>query len=323
METKNNREEIKESNIDHKTIELGNKEEINKKLGSMEESLKPQSSNNVNENKQSELPKDTNGDSIKEKTNEGNNDAKKAEVSIEGKEEKLDNKEEINNKLKSIEESLKPPEASNADRNTECKSANDHDVKDTKLTGNEQGKNRDLNVVDKKIDSESGKSSEDCATNKRVAASSDTVKNESPKKWDTNNAEIDIKEEPQKQNVETEDTKKNDVTDNKQYEGTNNVKNPVIDNMKTRLPNDQLNSPSRRGNAPISKIDNNPVEIHHEGQKPDGPFHEMTKTDHRRGENYKKNHPDYDQPSKIDRKEFDKQKKEYWKNEWDDGRWDE
>ena len=47
----------------------------------------------------------------------------------------------------------------------------------------------------------------------------------------------------------------------------------------------------------------------------------MKKQDHRLGENYKKNHPHYNEKSKINRSQFAQQKKKYWENEWDTGRW--
>jgi len=47
----------------------------------------------------------------------------------------------------------------------------------------------------------------------------------------------------------------------------------------------------------------------------------MTRTDHRGGANYKKNHSNTGQnPSKIDRKTFSKQRTKHWKKEWDSGR---
>ncbi|WP_433958713.1 HNH/ENDO VII family nuclease [Cytobacillus horneckiae] len=72
--------------------------------------------------------------------------------------------------------------------------------------------------------------------------------------------------------------------------------------MQTRLPNSEINQPVKRGNAPTSKKDGKPIEIHHNEQSPDGPFHEMHRTDHRLGENYKLNHPNLGSPSKINRK---------------------
>jgi hypothetical protein len=60
------------------------------------------------------------------------------------------------------------------------------------------------------------------------------------------------------------------------------------------------------------------VEIHHEGQKPNGPFKEMSKAEHRGKGNDKVNHPEKSTPSKIDRKEFQKARTAYWKKEYPD-----
>lgn len=50
----------------------------------------------------------------------------------------------------------------------------------------------------------------------------------------------------------------------------------------------------------------------------------MTRRDHRGGENFKKNHPNTgENPSQIDRKKFDKDKKQYWRDQWDSGRFDD
>ena len=95
----------------------------------------------------------------------------------------------------------------------------------------------------------------------------------------------------------------------------------VSKNMKERIPNDELDPPTERGKAPTSKKDGKPIEIHHDEQSPEGPFYEKTRTDHRLGENYKKNHPHYNEKSKINRSQFAQQKKKYWENEWDTGRW--
>jgi len=97
--------------------------------------------------------------------------------------------------------------------------------------------------------------------------------------------------------------------------------NPVKENMKNRIPNEQITPPIKRGNAPTSNQDGKPVEIHHEGQNSDGPFQELSRTNHRGGDNYKLNHPNYNKPSEIDRTEFGRQKVDYWKGEWDSGRW--
>lgn len=97
--------------------------------------------------------------------------------------------------------------------------------------------------------------------------------------------------------------------------------NPVIDNMKNKVPNNEVTAPSKKGNAPISNKDGEPIEIHHNEQEPLGPFNEMHPSDHRYGDNYKKNHPNYNKRSKIDRIQFGKWKREYWEKEWENGRW--
>jgi RHS repeat-associated protein/uncharacterized repeat protein (TIGR01451 family) len=89
-----------------------------------------------------------------------------------------------------------------------------------------------------------------------------------------------------------------------------------------RMPPNRIDSPpTQRGNAPTGD-DGNPVELHHRGQQPGSPLDEMTQTDHRIGDNYAKNHPNTGQEnSKIDRGKWGNQQKNYWKNEWDRGRW--
>ncbi|UPZ36526.1 hypothetical protein MUB18_20785 [Sphingobacterium sp. PCS056] len=78
-----------------------------------------------------------------------------------------------------------------------------------------------------------------------------------------------------------------------------------------------LDPPTKPGNAPTFKSDGQPVEIHHVGQNPKGPFKEMSKKDHRLGENYLKNHPKGQTPlTKQERKEFNSARKEYWKKEF-------
>jgi len=70
----------------------------------------------------------------------------------------------------------------------------------------------------------------------------------------------------------------------------------------------------REGKAPMGK-DGKPVELHHEGQAAEGNLEEMTQSEHRLGDNLKKNHPDIgQQPSQIDRAKFRKQREHYWKN---------
>ena len=91
---------------------------------------------------------------------------------------------------------------------------------------------------------------------------------------------------------------------------------PIIIKEEDKIPRDQLNPPDKPGNAPTFKKDDKPVEIHHEQQSPDGPFKEMHPKDHRGTGNDKVNHPDKTKPSKINRKDFTKQKKAYWKKEF-------
>ena len=83
-----------------------------------------------------------------------------------------------------------------------------------------------------------------------------------------------------------------------------------------KIDRDKLDPPSRPGKAPTFKDDKKPVEIHHEGQNPSGPFKEMHWQDHRGQGNDKKNHPNKSQSSTIDRKAFNEAKKQYWKKEY-------
>jgi hypothetical protein len=91
---------------------------------------------------------------------------------------------------------------------------------------------------------------------------------------------------------------------------------PINIPQENKIPRDQLNPPTTPGNAPTFKKDGKPVEIHHEGQNPNGPFREMHPNDHRGKGNDKVNHPFKGQPSKIDRGEFKLQKEDYWKKEF-------
>lgn len=109
----------------------------------------------------------------------------------------------------------------------------------------------------------------------------------------------------------------------KQVKKVVNKVNPKGLKVGNKIPNKKLKAPpSKRGNAPIGS-DDYPVELHHRGQKPDSLLDEMTRTDHRLGDNYKKNHPNTGQnPSNIDRKQWKKEQKDYWNKEWDDGRFE-
>jgi hypothetical protein len=104
--------------------------------------------------------------------------------------------------------------------------------------------------------------------------------------------------------------------------GANELKGAGINGGDNVLDDDLLGPPKKRGNAPIGE-DGQPVELHHRTQTPDGPIDEMTRTDHRGKGNYKKNHSNTGQDkSKIDRGEFDKQRRNYWNDQWDQGRFD-
>mgnify|MGYP003195563758 FL=1 len=46
----------------------------------------------------------------------------------------------------------------------------------------------------------------------------------------------------------------------------------VSKNIKERISNDELNPPTKRGNAPTSKKDGKPIEIHHDNQNPNDHF---------------------------------------------------
>ena len=83
-----------------------------------------------------------------------------------------------------------------------------------------------------------------------------------------------------------------------------------------KIDRNDLEPPSKHGNAPTFKKDGTSVEIHHKDQKREGPFKEMHWKDHRGKDNDSVNHPNKGGKSEVDRKEFDKAKKEYWKKEY-------
>ncbi|MEO0685404.1 MAG: HNH/ENDO VII family nuclease, partial [Cyanobacteria bacterium J06649_11] len=86
---------------------------------------------------------------------------------------------------------------------------------------------------------------------------------------------------------------------------------------ENKIDRNLLNKPTRRGNAAKFKSDGTSVEIHHEGQNPNGPLREMHWRDHRGAGNDGINHPNKGSASRIDRKQFDKDRRSYWKNEYD------
>ena len=69
----------------------------------------------------------------------------------------------------------------------------------------------------------------------------------------------------------------------------------------------------QQGKAQVGK-DGKPVELHHEGQQTNGQTREMTQTEHRGGENFKKNHPNTgQQPSQINRNQANQARRKHWK----------
>ena len=78
---------------------------------------------------------------------------------------------------------------------------------------------------------------------------------------------------------------------------------------ENQIPREKLNSPTKPGNAPTFTTDGKSVEIHHENQNPNGPFREIHPDVHRKIPNPIKQ-------SKIDRKKFAKDRRNYWKKEF-------
>ncbi|MBS1947144.1 MAG: hypothetical protein JST47_05210 [Bacteroidetes bacterium] len=83
-----------------------------------------------------------------------------------------------------------------------------------------------------------------------------------------------------------------------------------------KISRDLLNPPANPGDAPTFKEDGTPVELHHVGQSATGPYQELHWKDHRGKGNDKVNHPKKGDPSNIDRKGFQRQRREYWRNEY-------
>jgi RHS repeat-associated protein len=91
---------------------------------------------------------------------------------------------------------------------------------------------------------------------------------------------------------------------------------PIYVPPEYKVSRDILNPPANAGDAPTFKKDGTPVELHHVGQSPTGPYQEMHWKEHRGKGNDKINHPDKGEPSKIDRRGFQRQRREYWNNEY-------
>lgn len=75
-----------------------------------------------------------------------------------------------------------------------------------------------------------------------------------------------------------------------------------------------------RAEAGLSPINKNgeTIELHHIGQKNDGPFAELTTDEHRSKENYSVLH-DTTKQSEIDRIEFSNERSEHWKSRANEG----
>ncbi len=91
---------------------------------------------------------------------------------------------------------------------------------------------------------------------------------------------------------------------------------PIYVPPADKISRDILNPPAQPGQAPTFKEDGTPVELHHVGQSPTGPYKEMHWREHRGKGNDKANHPDKGEPSNIDRRGFQRQRREYWNNEY-------
>lgn len=93
-----------------------------------------------------------------------------------------------------------------------------------------------------------------------------------------------------------------------------------------KLPDaDITEAPGARGQAPIGK-DGHPIELHHAEQASGNAssLQEITRTDHRLGDNYKKNHLNTGQEaSTVNRVEFSRIRRTYWAEEWDSGRFND
>lgn len=93
-----------------------------------------------------------------------------------------------------------------------------------------------------------------------------------------------------------------------------------VDGRKALIRDDiDFNSPENiarlDGKPPKSPVNKNGevIELHHVGQNPDAPFAELTRKQHRSEGNYDILHDtSTDYVSKIDRKVFAKEKRDYW-----------
>ena len=100
----------------------------------------------------------------------------------------------------------------------------------------------------------------------------------------------------------------------KQGMGETNTGSEAVGSDKAGKPyaNTEENRAKTAAGKPPIGTDGHPVELHHPDQDPNKPVQEMTRTEHRLGENYKKNHPHLG-PININRSKFRTQKRRYWK----------
>ena len=101
--------------------------------------------------------------------------------------------------------------------------------------------------------------------------------------------------------------------------GANLIKDVnVTDGTKPYQATPENQDRMQEGKAPVGN-DGHPVELHHDGQTTNSPTKEMTRTDHRLGDNFKKNHSNTgQQQSQMDRNQAAKQRREHWKNKAND-----
>ena len=96
---------------------------------------------------------------------------------------------------------------------------------------------------------------------------------------------------------------------------------PTLNGGK-RIDNTQIKyAPDKRGNAPIGE-DGHPIELHHTDQSAgnSSPLNEMTRTDHRLGDNYRQNHTNTGgSESTVDRNEFKSIKRKHFTSEFEKG----
>ena len=75
--------------------------------------------------------------------------------------------------------------------------------------------------------------------------------------------------------------------------------------------------PSKPGNAPLD-ANGHPIELHHDSQDPNGKLVPMTRDQHRGKGNFSKNHSNTgQQPSRINRATFQKERENFWQSMWD------